>query len=317
MILLGPILGNYFIRKDVLIMALYGLCLLSIANYKKASRGELLYFASVNILSIFAVLSHESYGFWALPSLVLVLSFLLSTSGRIGWSSLAKGVLALAPSIVAFGLCIVFKGSGVNALQIHRSWQGVAHLLASTGSLADPAPTGAVNAIGWTTAEGLRLSYSTLSDFSFLIWVPAAWMLTIYVCINLFIGKSGERDASLKRVIVLFQLLIISPLFVLGWDFGRWIFMWIASSALLYGFASQHLDGYLISMSISSRSEKALQNSFPGIVLNGKKNYFLLLLGIPGCCWTIGRFLSATPVVNLFGYPLVIVKAMVEGLVRS
>jgi hypothetical protein len=142
-------------------------------------------------------------------------------------------------------------------------------------------------------------------------------MLTIYACINLFIGNSGERDASLKRVIVLFQLLMISPLFVLGWDFGRWIFMWIASSALLYGFASQYLDGHLISMSISSRGEKALQKSFPGIVLKGKKNYFLLLLGMPGCCWTIGRFLSATPVVNLFGYPLVIVKAMVEGLVRS
>jgi hypothetical protein len=205
----------------------------------------------------------------------------------------------LSPAVVAFVLCLALKGSSNHALMIHESWQSLARLLPSNGALSASDPVGAIDAIGWSTRQGLGLSYSTLKNFSFVIWIPAAWMLTIFICIVLFIGNRDRQAQAIKRQVVLFQFLMISPLFVLGWDFGRWIFLWLASSALLYGFINS-FPGESLELWQSSASGGMLERITPGLVLNGNHKLALLLLGIPGCCWSVGGFVSSTPL--MYGF---------------
>lgn len=42
--------------------------------------------------------------------------------------------------------------------------------------------------------------------------------------------ESSTINEQILSQILLFQLLSTSPLFCIGWDWGRWIFLWIASS---------------------------------------------------------------------------------------
>ncbi|WP_322771759.1 hypothetical protein [Synechococcus sp. CBW1107] len=185
-------------------------------------------------------------------------------------------------------------------MAIHQSWQSLEGLIPSRAALSISLPPGAIEAIGWTTSKGLLLSISTLSDFRHGIWIPAAWLLTIYICIQFFIADKEPQYIEKKRFIVLFQLLFISPLFVLGWDFGRWIFLWITSSALLYGCLSSSLGPNLFnanSFMAVGHMMKKLNRSFP---LHGNQQMLLLFLGIPGCCWSIKSFLGSTPI----GFPL-------------
>ena len=299
MILLGPIIGNFLIRKDVLAVALYGLCLLvfQVSQIKRWRAYSCILL--VNLLSIFAILSHESYGFWALPSLVLILSFCRRDSSLFNFVLLRRAFYLLLPAVAAFVLCLVFKGSTNHALMIHEGWQSLARLIPSSGALSASSPVGAIDAIGWSTRQGLLLSYSTLRNFSFIIWIPAAWMLTIFVCIILFVGSGDRQAQAIKRQVVLFQFLMISPLFVLGWDFGRWIFLWLASSALLYGFISSSFCEKLEQLH-SPASGAMLEKITPGLPLDGNLKLALLFLGIPGCCWSVGRFISSTPL--MYGF---------------
>ena len=299
MILLGPIIGNFLIRKDVLAVTLYGLCLLVIQISQIKHWRAYSCILPVNLLSILAILSHESYGFWGLPSLALILSFWRQGSASFNFILLRRSFFMLFPAVVAFLLCLAFKGSSNHALMIHESWQSLSRLLPSNGALSASNPVGAIDAIGWSTRQGLGLSYSTLKNFSFIIWIPAAWLLTIFISIVLFIGNGDRQAQAIKRQVVLFQFLMVSPLFILGWDFGRWIFLWLASSALLYGFISS-FPGESLEPLQSSASGGMLEKIAPGLSLNGNHRLALLLLGIPGCCWSVSGFIFSTPL--MYGF---------------
>ena len=56
------------------------------------------------------------------------------------------------------------------------------------------------------------------------------WLLTIYIVLKLFIGIKKRLFQSAKRSIVCLQLIAFLPLFLFV-DIGRWIFMWLSSSA--------------------------------------------------------------------------------------
>jgi hypothetical protein len=299
MVLLAPIIGNFLVRKDVLVLALYGMSLLVFGAWQNKKFPSLPCAFLVNVISIIAILSHESYGFWGLPSLTIIFSIAFLRSGGLFNESLVRSMLYLSPSFIAFLFCVVFKGSAAHALLIHQSWQSIANLLPSNGALSADSPTGAIDAIGWTTRQGLRLSYSTLNDFSFAVWVPAAWMLTIYICINLFVGSGEKHAAAAKRMIILFQFLTVTPLFILGWDFGRWIFLWIGSSAILYGFATSFAEEQLGAWS-GGKAGFLAQKIAPGLELKGSSKIAFLFLGIPGCCWSVKGFLASTPILYAF-----------------
>jgi len=294
LILLAPLLDNFLVRKDVLVASLYGMCLLAnrgnMQNQNKFHKAII----TVNILSILAILSHESFGFWGLPSLAIILFKTSLLSGKSKKQSLISAAQYLAPPLIAFALTLAYKGTIQDAQRIHLSWQSMADLLPSHGALTAQSPPGAIAALGWTIKDGLKLSRSLLYDVSgYFIWTPAAWLCSIYIAACLFISNFGASGASLRRKIVLFQLICISPLFALGWDFGRWIFLWITSSALLYGFASQ--KEHLIESTNKNKYFNHWEKLFPVFNIKGNLQYTLLFLGIPHCCWSVKHYIEVTP----------------------
>lgn len=300
LILLGPIADNYLVRKDVMLLALFAISLASFRFIKSKDRPGLIGLSVINISSILAILSHESYGFWALPALAGSIYFAndnkRKNSRLLSLRKIMLTFICLSPSIAAFIFCLIFKGSELQAMVIHESWKGLAALIPSKIALFQSTPDGAIGSIGWTTMQGLSISISTLRSFSLGLWVPACWMLTMYICFQLFVGDQGFKDAELKRQIAFFQLLMLSPLFLLGSDFGRWIFIWITSSVLLYGFSPAPLNPNLFFIYRIGTLNRLLLKTFPGISLEGNRKRLMLFFGIPHCCWTVGRFLTSTPI---------------------
>ena len=300
LILLGPIADNYIVRKDVMLLTLFAISLASFRFLQSKDSPRLIGLSVINISSTMAILSHESYGFWALPALAASIYFANDNKKKNSrLRSLRKAILTficLSPSIAAFIFCLLFKGSELQAMTIHESWKELAELIPSKIALFQSTPDGAIGSIGWTTIKGLSMSISTLRSFSLGLWVPACWMLTIYICFQLFVGDKGFKDAELKRQIAFFQFLTLSPLFLLGWDFGRWIFIWITSSVLLYSFSPVSSKPNIFFIYRMDTLNHLLLKLFPGISLEGNRRRLMLFFGIPHCCWTVGRFLTSTPI---------------------
>jgi hypothetical protein len=309
MILLGPIIENFLVKKDVLVVALYALCLLALQLSRQKRVLPVPTAVAVNVISVFALLIHESYGFWALPSLILIFTYSQSSNGRSIRGSLLAACRDLSPSIVSFLLCLVFKGTPDHAFIIHESWQDLARSFPSMAALLAKAPPhGSIDALGWTTLQGMNMSYSILTGFSYLVWIPAAWLLTIYACMRLFIGDNNKPDADPRRAVILFQFLTVIPLFILGSDFGRWIFLWIASSALFYGFLASVGQLDALKLLAGLRVVRLSQNVIPGIELRGPSQLGLIFFGIPMCCWSLGFFWLSMPL----GYTYLLLKTVRE-----
>ena len=122
------------------------------------------------------------------------------------------------------------------------------------------------------------------------------WLLTIFISIRLFIGKKKDLNQKLKRTIVCSQFVAFIPLFLFV-DIGRWIFMWLTSSALLFSFLYQTFGSKKLSYFLSTlKGQQILAKTIPQFSSIRTYNYVLLFFGIPHCCWSLGRYLVSNPI---------------------
>ena len=295
LIILAPISEDYFVRKDSFLVLSYGLCLLIIKALYKKNVNKLITVLSVNLISMIAIFSHESYGIWGLPSLLIIFSIYENSHKKNIFQSFLNATFSLMPSIFSFILCWIFKGDTNHSLMIHQSWQSLGEILPSVSALYDKEPTGAIGAIGWGTSQ--VFTSSLLSQFNlFIFWHPGTWLLTIYIAIRLFIGREKNLNQKLKRTIVCSQLIAFIPMFLFV-DIGRWIFMWLTSSALLFSFLYQTFGvKKLIYFSSSLKGGEILSKIIPEFSSIRNYYYVLLFFGIPHCCWSVGRYLISNPI---------------------
>ena len=182
---------------------------------------------------------------------------------------------------------------------IHQSWQSLQGILPTLGSLNANEPSGAIAAIGWGTSQ--VYTSSLLSQFNLLIfWHPGMWLLTIFIAMRLFIGKNKNVNQTAKRSIICFQLIAFLPMFLFV-DIGRWIFMWLTSSALLFAFLVQvfGIKNSLLNTQ-EFRGPNILKQIIPGFSSENTYNIALLSIGLPHCCWSIGRYIISNP----FGFAI-------------
>ena len=182
LILLGPISEDYLVRKDVFLVLLYGLCLLTLKQlyFKKISTS--LSILLINFFSIIALLSHEGYGIWALPSLFLLIFFYIRKFLINNLKSLLTSFILISPSILIFINCIIFKGNKNSAIAIHNSWKEFKDVMPSTGLLNSVYPEGAIAWIGESLNTTFQLSISSLSKFNLIIfWHPLMWAITMFL----------------------------------------------------------------------------------------------------------------------------------------
>ena len=264
------------------------------ALYKKRVK-KLITILAVNFISMIAIFSHESYGIWGLPSLLIIFSIFEKKGKKNIFQSFLCATLFLLPAILSFFLCWFFKGDINQSLMIHQSWQSLAEIIPSVSGLYEKDPSGAIAAIGWGTSQ--VFTSSLISQFNlFIFWHPGMWLLTIFISIRLFIGKKEDLNQKLKRTIVCSQFVAFIPLFLFV-DIGRWIFMWLTSSALLFSFLYQTFGPKKLSyFSSTLKGQQILAKTIPQFSSIRTYNYVLLFFGIPHCCWSLGRYLVSNPI---------------------
>ena len=295
LIILAPLSENYFVRKDAFLVLLYGLSLLIMKALYHKSINKLIAVLSVNFISMVAIFSHESYGIWGLPSLLIIFSIFEKKGKKNILQSFLCATLFLLPAILSFFLCWFFKGDTNQSLMIHQSWQSLAEKIPSVSGLYEKDPSGAIAAIGWGTSQ--VFTSSLISQFNlFIFWHPGMWLLTIFISIRLFIGKKKDLNQKLKRTIVCSQFVAFIPMFLFV-DIGRWIFMWLTSSALLFSFLYQTFGFKKLSyFSSTLKGQQILTKTIPQFSSIRTYNYVLLFFGIPHCCWSLGRYLVSNPI---------------------
>ena len=275
-IFLSPIIGNFLVRKDIFLLLLF-VWSLKIIKVNKSN------IFLINLINIFAILIHESFFIYALPIQFFLILNKKSTLSII--KNLLKNILLFLPSIIVFLLCFIFKGSDYQASLINKSWIDKSFLFPFDNFINGNA-RGAIDAIGWGFKDVVNLLSLSLRDFKGFLWVPIAWGLTILIIGSIFLGDNKSKDAKLKLFILSFQFIPLISLCLLGWDYGRWIFIWIASSIFIYSNFSNEIKNLESYKSFSYKFNFLKINKFC-IELNGKSKILLLLTSYPHCCWSL------------------------------
>jgi len=271
-VFLAPIVGDFLIRKDILLILIF---LFNLKILK--TRNPNTFF--LNILNIFGMLIHESFAIYALPIQLFVLS------NKIEIAKMKILLLKCVPSILFFFSCLIFKGDQGQAMFIHQSWINKSFLFPFE-NLNYELPLGAINAIGWDIQTVLKILLESLTEFKGILWMPLVWLVTTIFAGSFFLGDYSGNDIKIKSFILSFQFLPFSILCVSGWDYGRWIFIWILSSILIYCICGEELKSFKFMQPILLRYA-VVENFLLNIQIHKRSKILLFFFVYPHCCWSL------------------------------
>lgn len=307
--ILSPFLLNLpeILRKDFFILFLYGLNLLIIYWYLKGKFiSKLDLFIFINTVSTIAILSHEKYIFFALPSLFIFLNNLVlkKKNNLLSYNSLIKTLFFLLPSIICLISVLTHRGDLSTSNSINNSWVIIKNLIGDSNTwikseidLMSP-----IGSLSWDISKAIEVRNSVL--YYFYIW-PLYYLIGIYC----FIIGGGRETLELRIQIIVLQILCMSPLFYVSSDYGRLLFYLLSSSCLIYGF--------MMKLSINKLFNLNLQNI---LKINFLKNFYFnsyfsliyLFIFIPTCCLNLNNILSKrTPFYMIYGYLKVLISKFV------
>ncbi|WP_029037703.1 hypothetical protein [Salinimicrobium xinjiangense] len=277
----GPIIHDFWVRKDILLVLIF---ILTIHLLTRRNRPN---FILVNLSLISGILIHESIAFFSFP-----IMFLLLYSRK---KSFWVPALFLLPSLLVFFLVVYFKGSLYISQEIWNSWKAISFPYESAEKSGIPA---AVDGLSWTLKEGLLYSYHTLRNFNDGIYALIGWSIIIiliyYVLTNTdklnpkLFGYKVEKyfDKTIISNLLLLQFFSVIPLFILGWDYGRWIFFWTTSSFAVYLVVPQRQLNQLFPLIISDTSRK-MNGSLTHLFKGTSVLLLCILIGFPAHSWSL------------------------------
>ena len=290
----GPTFQDFLIRKDTLCIVLFIACL-----FVEKSK-SVLWFRNllINIIGFVAILCHEGFIFYGFSAILAVRYF----AAR---ESIYKSIAGFSPMILAFLLSSYFHGNESTAEAINTSLVKVWHHIEPNNTDIYH-PSCAIYSLKYNFSNCPWNGYSLLWEINYHVYTPLAWVGTILLCFIYLLStmqsdsknqtacsSSMEIERGRFLVILLLQLLFIFPLFIIGWDYGRWIFLWTSSSVALY------LLGLNWSNPTLERATNTVIRCHQMIRLPWvPQRWHLLFLGIPLCSWSVFSYLQATP----FGY---------------
>jgi hypothetical protein len=279
-VVLGFTIYQYtIVRKDCLLLLL----LISCLSVLRGGWKSWIRWSVVNLSCCFGVLLHETFAFIAFPVLLLVVK-------ELSYRQLALRVACLSPALICFIVVMLHHGDANTAQAIHDSW----HTLWSASQIAPEwmhQPFATIQSIGWTTEQGLQQTKGVLQNG---LYQPMAWfcvLLLTFLFSGRFLHARHQSKLAEWLQLLIFQLLCIAPLFLLGIDYGRWIFLWIASSIILFSF------GYRLPERIA---QNCVINSIKNPLVScisfvPRKEWLLLFFGLP-ILWGVMNFVNASPV---------------------
>lgn len=276
-----PIYSDFLIRKDVLQVLFLAIILIIL----KRGFGAIAALA-INFLAAIAILNHEAFLFFGVPIIIFTTLVVHTEMGK--WEIFR--CLAKYSAVISVGLLVVAaKGDQAAAMTIRDGWnEFLSESFPDYCCLIEhPA---AIDAIGWTTRRGISLSLSLLNDFVFgVVYVPLIWGLTWLV--SMYMLGYLAMPTKLKRnffIIAALQSCAVLPLFLLGWDFGRWFFYIFASSVVWVSIYQNESIYIFSSLKFATLDGAGQKSSF----------FFFLstvLLAVPACCWSGTMYLFSTP----------------------
>jgi hypothetical protein len=289
-----PAFNDFLVRKDTLCIAILILCII----IEKTKYSILLKNILINLLGITAILSHEGFFFYGFLSIIAFRYF--QSEKR-----LINIIISFLPMILTFAISSIYHGDELTAIAINKSLISVWHCI-------DPSdkdinfPSCAITSLKYSLTNCPWMGYSVLWEISYHIYTPIAWLTTIIICyvylLEFIIVNPSETNGVISSleveksrlfVILTAQLIFISPLFMIGWDYGRWIFLWTASSLAIYFLGVNWNDQFLLKV---TTYVAGLQNKIR--LPWTPQKWHLLFFGIPVCSWSVFSYLHATPIGN-------------------
>jgi len=309
----GPIINNYWVRKDILILLVF--FFVTKLSFNKSSNSILL----LNLLLIIGLLIHETLGFFCFPILALtLLSFnIKSDTKKITPGSVILTLVQLFPSFVIFILCIYYNGGSTVASLIWKSWESVDFPFNAFAENQIPA---AIDGLSRSLPQQLGMmingvrntsnGFSTVIMWGFLLMFIYAILININKLSPGLFNKSGTKkiDRNDFSNILTLQILGIFPLFILGSDYGRWVFLWVVSSFLIVFIIPHNSIVTIIPKQIASLSSR-LTIVVDSVFEGSRKQLILILLflGVPFSSHGLSTYFESTPIVSVINFLLKIV----------
>ena len=142
------------------------------------------------------------------------------------------------------------------------------------------------NLIDKSDLNKLSGSISFFIDFKGILWVPLAWLTTTIFLASFFLGDNSGKDFRIKFFILSLQFFPFSILCFSGWDYGRWIFVWIVSSILIYCTFGEELKSYKPIQKNLFRYDLIKEFCF-NIEIHKRSKILLAIFAYPHCCWSL------------------------------
>jgi len=304
----NPILNGFWLRLDSV------LCLLIIGiTYflTKKNKFNLLW---VNILLIIGLLLHEIIIFITIPIVILFLINQKRNSNnnenKPSINLLFFSCISLLPVIIVFFLVFIFNGSEPIVAKIWQSWGPTPFSFDFSREIHGNDYPGALQAITFNFKEGLKLSKEGLIFFSNGIYNPIAVLFSIlgtfYVLSNInflefrtlsFYPKNNDNKNLIGKVLF-FQFCTTIPLYFLGYDYGRWIFLWVISSFILLLIIPEKQLEFTIPDFFGSLATKL--NNLLGNLLGNTQKSIIIIASIIGFSTTLWFFKKSVETTSLY-----------------
>lgn len=279
-LLLGnPIINKFWIRPDCI------LCLLFVAIVYLIHKKPTLYILWINVFTIIGLLIHEIFIFIFVPITVLLLFEELKSKSAP--YTILKVSLSLLPSTICFFLVFLFNGSEEIVSKVWQSWGDEPFSIDFTGIFFDTPYPGALTAITSNLKEGLILSSEGLTFFSDHLYAPIMVLLMIAAIYFVFVNINklnfkilkfkprNDHNGLLISTVLGLQFLVTIPLYVIGYDYGRWTFFWVVSSfIILLIIPEKKLFSVIPSFFVSYSSR--VMNAFQQLSGNSRAVVFLI-----------------------------------------
>ena len=287
-----PAYQDSIVRKDCLGLLLLLACL----TVDGGRLARWLAVCAVNLIAAFAILSHEAFAFYALPALVL---YSRRSEDGVPLTGLLWRCLALLPAAGCFILVSVFHGTPAHAQAVNDSW--IPLWRAMDPAMAHPEiPAASIQALGWTAGKGLSLGVTLLTSGFYQPMAWAALFVISFALVVWFTERAAERGEAVAMdgktrvtVILLMQLAAVAPLFLLGYDYGRWLFLWLGSSLMIH--AMDRRPPRPLVSAVSRLFDLTIVRKL--IARVPARDWYLLFFGVP-VCWNVHAFIDASPIMR-------------------
>ncbi|MEM8641232.1 MAG: hypothetical protein AAGG51_20810 [Cyanobacteria bacterium P01_G01_bin.54] len=199
-------------------------------DWQTVERQYLIWIFSVfNLLAIPLLLSHESFFFLHLPiNIAITYSFLLIRNPSL--TALFKAILIYIPTHLTFLICFLGKGDFTTTAAICDAWQGL-------GLMDCDAQSGSWFIIGHSWASHLSLfnehvieqgsflfyGISGVVNFCFLLGASASTLIDMTRISSVDSVRRRNYVSGFISKYFWLPFLVSTPLYLLGWDWGRWL----------------------------------------------------------------------------------------------